>query len=230
MRGWNKLWGVGAAMALSGCTYVVKDTAVVCDVPAGAAPVRVALPATDAQPAREVVLDLGYWLVETPPAQDGNVVWLAVSARNEGRRRYQTRPAVLHDTSDWTDGAAPVPLWYSSSAARLVREDGQPIAADPGLYRGFGAGMSARERRPVRFEVRELDLNSDAIHGPRPTGDLSQAIMIRFDVPPPAPDARWALSPGQLRVGDSGVVVDFPARALCLRKGHRGKVHWSMLP
>ncbi len=217
------------AGSVSGCTYVVKDTAVVCDTP-GHTPVQATLPAVAGQPARDIALVLDYWLVETAPRQEDNVVWLALSASNAGRRRYDTRQHGAYAPTVWGPGEAPVPLWYSSAGAYLVREDGQRIAADPALYRGFSTALSAHQRRPARYDARRLDLNSDVIWGPRQGGDLNQAIMIRFDIPPPAPDARWTLHPGEVAVGDTGTVVAFPARALCLRKGHRGKVHWSMLP
>lgn len=229
MRGLNTLWSVLAAGLLSGCTYVVKDTAVICEAD-DAAPLQVMLPAVAGQPARTIALELAYERVDAPPGQDDNAVWLSLSAANAGRRRYEPRLQTPHGPVQWGPGEAPIPLWYSTAGAQVVREDGQPIAADPALFRGFGVGPGARGRRAIRFDTREIDLNSDAIRGPRPLADLNLAIMIRFDIPPPAPDARWTFHPGQLRVGDTGVVVDLPARALCLRKGHRGKVHWSMLP
>lgn len=102
------------ASSVSGCTYVVKDTAVVCDT-VGHAPVQATLPPTAGQPARRIALVLDYWLVETAPGQADNVVWLALSASNEGRRRYDTRRHGPYAPSVWGPGEAPVPLWYSSA-------------------------------------------------------------------------------------------------------------------
>jgi hypothetical protein len=160
------------AASVSGCTYVVKDTAVVCDTP-GQAPVQATLPATAGQPARRIALVLDYRLLETAPGQQ-NAVWLALSASNVGRRRYDTRQHDAHAPTVWGPGKVPVPLWYSSTGAYLVREDGQRIAADPALYRGFSLALSARQRRPVRYDAHRLDLNSDAIWGPRQGGSSTR--------------------------------------------------------
>lgn len=124
------------AASVSGCTYVVKDTAVVCDT-VGHAPVQATLPPTAGQSARRIVLVLDYWLIEVAPGQADNGVWLALSASNEGRRTV-----VIHRA----DRDIRVHLGESGDAAGLLVVETRPVQVAGGgrpldaLKRELGRG------------------------------------------------------------------------------------------
>ena len=221
-----------AGLITAGCSYQVKDSAVLCQEDASVAVVQ--LPATAATPAHQQRLVMSVEISQFGSNEPfrTEAFWVNLKAYNIGRRIFKSEDRRWPRLGEWDDGEPALPLWYSSEGAYVEREDGSRVAADVVLYMdAYPRAYARRGSAPPRFEHPRIDLNGDETQFvSRPQAWGYGGVYLRFAMRPPAATDRWVLHAGAVEVDDSGQRVAFSPRALCLRKGFRYKGGWSMRP
>jgi hypothetical protein len=146
---------------------------------------------------------------------DEKVFWVAISGWNVERKSYQAQHGGGYK---WSEGTEGIPMLYSTDLAYMESDDGTVVRADPGLY----FSDTQDPDKPGRWIKNGIvDINSDDIQLTKKRGNyIYSSIYMRFNMPPPKPQAQWKIHLGRIFV--DGQAVDIPPKSLCTIKGSSG--------